>query len=124
MKKHIRTIKVAREFSNLPIGRTWECGEYSGRFFREAFLEPALICNDKVILDMDGTLGCGSSWLDEVFGGLVRDNSDFTVEELERKLEIRSTNPALQHTIGRLINPEYSAQPNELKKHGGDNSPA
>ena len=56
-----------------------------GQRFREEFLIPALKSNDTVIVDVSGVEGYGSSFLEEVFGGLVRSNA-FTKEELGSKL--------------------------------------
>lgn len=71
------TIKVCN-FSKTPGSRYRDEGEkaHSGQEFREDILEPnfktALAKNQKLLIDLDGTIGYGTSWLEEVFGGLAR----------------------------------------------------
>ncbi|MOA43338.1 hypothetical protein D3C78_1654790 [compost metagenome] len=48
---------------------------------------PALRANDRVIVDLNGVLSLGSSFLEEAFGGLVR-NGYYTAKELSSKLII------------------------------------
>ncbi|MBY0383257.1 MAG: STAS-like domain-containing protein [Xanthobacteraceae bacterium] len=49
----------------------------------------ALREHDSVTVDLDGTTGFGSSFLDEVFGGLVR-NEGFRLDDLQKRLHIIS----------------------------------
>jgi hypothetical protein len=66
-----RTINFAKEFTRYPGGRLRIHGPHSGEEFREDILIPALREVDKVILDLNGAVGLPSSFLDEVFGGIV-----------------------------------------------------
>lgn len=67
-----------RSFSITPGSRYKEEGKkaHSGEEFREEYLEPnfelAKKNNVKLIVNLDGTIGYGTSWLEEVFGGLAR----------------------------------------------------
>jgi len=74
MEKVIKTINIAADFSKFPGGRFLTDGKYSGERFREEFLVPALKAHEKIEVELDGTLGYGSSFLEEAFGGLVRDH--------------------------------------------------
>jgi hypothetical protein len=65
----------------------YEDGPFPGQKFREEILMPALKANAKVLVDIDGTRGFGSSFLEEAFGGLVRVHH-FSVKTLMDKLEI------------------------------------
>jgi hypothetical protein len=69
-------IKIATEFSATPGPRYIKEGENSGELFRQNVLLPAfkkaLSEGKKVIVDLDGTAGYGTSFLEESFGGLVR----------------------------------------------------
>lgn len=73
-----------RDFSISPGTRKRMRGKnaYSGEEFREDFMIPkfkeAVEGKIKLIIDLDRTIGYGTSWLEEVFGGLSTDN-------LERK---------------------------------------
>lgn len=84
-----KIIAVADEFTRAPIGRKRTDGPYSGERFREEFLYPALIQYDEVEVLLDGTLGYGSSFLDEAFGGLIRENH-IPLQEIMKKLIITS----------------------------------
>ena len=70
-------IKVC-DFSKTPGSRYRDEGTkaHSGQEFREDILEPnfkiALANNQKLFVDLDGTIGYGTSWIEEVFGGLAR----------------------------------------------------
>lgn len=67
-----------KEFSITPGSRELDEGKkaHSGEEFRIKFLEPAfkkiLKTENKLIVNLDGTIGYGTSWLEEVFGGLAR----------------------------------------------------
>lgn len=67
-----------KEFSITPGSRELDEGKkaHSGEEFRINFLEPAfkdiLKTDSKLIVNLDGTIGFGTSWLEEVFGGLAR----------------------------------------------------
>jgi len=84
-----KVINIADDFSTKPYGRYPEDGDFNGERFRNEFLIPAIRDNEKVIVDLDGTRGYGSSFLDEAFGGLIRE-SVFSFDEVKRKLEIKS----------------------------------
>ncbi|WP_417824410.1 STAS-like domain-containing protein [Thalassospira lucentensis] len=75
-------INVAQDFSSHPYGRYPDDGDSCGEIFREKLLKPALEKSDHVMVVLDGVAGYGSSFLDEVFGGIVRDGTlsarDFT----------------------------------------------
>lgn len=73
------TITVfVKDFSIVPGSRELDEGKkaHSGEEFRNVFLEPEfkkILNNDsKLIVNLDGTIGYGTSWLEEVFGGLAR----------------------------------------------------
>jgi hypothetical protein len=87
-------ISIAREFSDTPWGRHPEDSDFCGENFREKHLLTALrnADNDKVVVDLDGVEGLGSSFLEEAFGGLVSQGC-FSREQLAVKLEITTTKP-------------------------------
>jgi hypothetical protein len=71
-----KVVSVARDFSKYPAGRYVTDGPASGEAFRERFLLPAMSSGDALTIELDGTRGYGSSFLEEAFGGLVRKGFD------------------------------------------------
>lgn len=65
-------VNVARDFSKYPAGRYLEDGPANGQLFREKFLIPVLKESKVITIELDGTRGYGSSFLEEAFGGAVR----------------------------------------------------
>lgn len=65
-------INIARDFTQFPTGRYRKFGKGSGEEFRDKFLLPHLSRGEKIIVELDGTSGYPSSFLEEAFGGLVR----------------------------------------------------
>jgi hypothetical protein len=55
-----------------PGGRFRSEGNWSGEEFREVLLTPKITAGDDIVVDLDGPLGFTTSFLEEVFGGLVR----------------------------------------------------
>lgn len=69
-------INVAKEFTETPGARYKTQGAFSGEEFRDNILYPKFIesikNNEKLVVNLDGGYGYGSSFLEEAFGGLVR----------------------------------------------------
>lgn len=82
-------ISIAKDFSAIPGARFPEEGDFSGQDFRNNVLCPALkeaISKDEVLtVILDGTAGLGTSFLEESFGGLIR-NDKFTLATLKKHL--------------------------------------
>jgi hypothetical protein len=98
-----RVVNLAREFSRFPAGRYLTDGPASGQQFRGDVLVPALRSTaEKVVVELDGTLGFGSSFLEEAFGGLVRE-CGFTSEHLRRTLVLMSSDSSLEAEIWDYI---------------------
>jgi len=84
------TIDVGKDFSKTPFGRYKTDGEYSAEKFREEVLLPKLLIEENILVDFSNVaLGVGSSFLEEVFGGLVRKGYD--KEELLKKIQVTDT---------------------------------
>ena len=70
---------VKTEFSSTPGPRYIFEGDYSGEFFRREILlfkiKQAMGENKKLFIDLDGTAGYGTSFLEEAFGGLIREDN-------------------------------------------------
>lgn len=81
-KNKTRTLSI-RDFTEYPVPRYKRWGYGSGEEFRESVLKPALtdVSIDKdgnivLTIDLDGTKGYSSSFLEEAFGGAVREKLD------------------------------------------------
>ncbi|GAB1439064.1 STAS-like domain-containing protein [Providencia sp.] len=72
---NVEYINIAEDFSDMPYGRYDTDGPDNGSKFRIKYLLPAMLSADKVEVFMDGTMGYGSSFLDEAFAGLYRSNN-------------------------------------------------
>ena len=81
-------VSVAKDFSRTPGPRYIRQGSWSGEKFRKHLVQK-LREYDHLVVDLDGTRGYGSSFLDEAFGGLVREGV-LSREEALRRIEIRS----------------------------------
>lgn len=70
------TINIAQEFTTKPGPRYIKEGDFSGQQFRNQHLLPAferaLITKSNLIVDLNGTEGYATSFLEEAFGGLAR----------------------------------------------------
>ncbi len=89
MSKHF--IKVSEDFSPTPGARYYEDGEDSGQEFFDKCLKDAFkkALADKEILeiDLDGTEGYATSFLDEAFVRLVQ---EFRKEDVKKYIKIIS----------------------------------
>jgi hypothetical protein len=86
-------INIVQDFSRAPAGRVISDGPNSGERFREQVLIPALALHDVITVELDGTRGMGSSFLEEAFGGLVR--RGFAPSELLRRIQFVTSDPSL-----------------------------
>lgn len=93
MKAANKEFKIATEFSTTPGPRFSDEGEFSGEKLRVDHLFPialdALSSGERILIDLDGTHGYLTSFLEEAFGGLIRVN-DMKVNDLERIFEFKS----------------------------------
>lgn len=97
MKRNKDAIIVAvRDFSETPGPRSRALGEFSGEEFREKMLEPAFkrALEDRIglVVDLDGTMGYSTAFIDGAIGELsrqyVRDGG--APNEFEAMVKIKS----------------------------------
>lgn len=98
-------IKVATDFSETPGARFTTQGDYTGQEFRRTILIPAVKeakeTGEKIVIDLDGTYGYPPSFLEEAFGGLVR---EFPDEDFSNMFEfITFDEPSLVEKIAKYI---------------------
>lgn len=101
-------IKISEDYTNKPGGRYITSGPFSGEDFRKNFLLKKLFdCkkrNKRLILDFDGSQGYSECFIDEAFGGLVREEG-FTMDEIFHTISFISyENSDLIHGIIKSIN--------------------
>lgn len=94
----VKEIVIAKDFSIAPAGRYLTDGNYSGERFRDEVLYPLLQENDSVVVNLDGTLGYGSSFLEEAFGGLIREKR-MTLDGIRKKLRVISSRKLYQNRV-------------------------
>lgn len=83
------TIHLVKDFSKEPFGRFPSDGPNSGERFRKEFLVPAIRSGGQVCVDLSGAY-YGSSFLEEAFGGLVREEG-FELALLRERLHVVHT---------------------------------
>jgi hypothetical protein len=90
-------ISIADRYSKFPAGRYRADGPFNAERFRDEFLLPALDAalqkGDKVVVKLDGVIGYSSSFLEEVFGGVVRARKQ-AADRLKQTLQIRADDVA------------------------------
>lgn len=104
----MKTIKVSDRYE-CPGPRYIHLGPSSGEEFKN-WLKKELEKDCELTVDLDGTEGYGSSFLEEAFGGLIRDGID---SQIVRNIKfISDEEPELIDEIKEYIE-------DEVKKHGG-----
>ena len=93
-----KKIIIAKDYSETPAGRYITDGNYSGQRFRDEFLYSALQRYDALEVNLDGALGYGSSFLEEAFGGLIREKG-MGLDQIKEKLSIVSSRPLYKTKI-------------------------
>lgn len=85
------TINIAKDFSPIPGARYPIEGDFSGQEFRQNILAPklkeAIKSNVTLLVNLDGTLGYGTSFLEEAFGGLIRTDK-FSIEDIKKHIQV------------------------------------
>lgn len=84
---------VVTDFSPTPGPRYKHEGNFSGEIFRNSCLEPklkeAIDKNSTLFIDLDGTAGYGTSFVEESFGGLIRENG-YSEQIILKHIHIKS----------------------------------
>lgn len=109
-------INLAQIFSKFPGPRYISEGDNSGELFRTKFLLPEILKSIKddylIELNLDGTKGYGTSFIEEIFGGLIRENN-IKYEDIKKRLKIISTE---EDYLLEDID-QYLSEANENLKH-------
>lgn len=112
-------INVCNDYTDTPGGRYKNQGPYSGEEFRERILKKEYLDakekGEKLIIDLDGGFGYGSSFLEEAFGGLIRELKPEQYNDIFDIIKIKSDDePTLILDIKRYI--ENAIDENKRKK--------
>jgi hypothetical protein len=94
-------IDIGKDFSRYPAGRYETDGPFNGELFRAKFLVPVLKNNKQITIELDGTAGYGSSFLEEAFGGLVR--LGYSSTQIKTAITLHSEDPSLLEEIEEYI---------------------
>lgn len=98
-------IKISSDFTDTPGGRERAEGEYSGEQFREEILVPkyeeAERKGEKLSIDFDDCFGFGTSFLEEAFGGLVREHHKKQI--LKRIIIISHEDKTIEKNINKYV---------------------
>lgn len=95
-------VNIARDFSEVPGPLYRRLGEDSGERFRDVYLWPALQKNPSVHVELDGVEGYSASFLEEAFGGLIREHPEL-VNEIRNRLKIVGSNIHIVNRIWEYI---------------------
>lgn len=98
----MKKINVANDFSRYPSGRFKRNGDTSGEAFREKLLLPHLQAGESILVELDGTIGYGSSFLEEAFGGVAR-KLNLTPDVILKKIILVSSDNLLIEEIKQYI---------------------
>jgi hypothetical protein len=99
-------LKVARDFSKNPGPRNKKAGRNSGEALRELlikYLKDAIKNNYLLVVDLDGTSGYAATFLEEVFGGLCREEIFTPLEILGYLSIVSEEEPELIDDIHQYI---------------------
>lgn len=110
----MQKISIAKDYSMFPIGRKTADGPYSGERFLDEFLYPKLrdaIDSGGVLeVDLGDTLGLTAAFLDEAFGGLIREKG-LDLETIRKHLRVVTSDPNYDGYIE--ITEEYMQEASE-----------
>ncbi len=95
-------INIAKDFTRFPSGRFRKNGSTSGEAFRQDFLETPIRNGEQITVELDGTIGYGSSFLEEAFGGLVR-SLKIQAPKIKTLLTLESSDSTLVEEINGYI---------------------
>lgn len=94
-------INIVDDFTDTPGARYYDDGDFSGQEFREKFILPNFNKYEKIKINLDGTEGYATSFLEEAFGGTAR---IFGIEKTKEKFEfISNEEPDLLEEIKEYI---------------------
>lgn len=100
-------ISIAQKFTRTPGPRYIKEGKFSGELFRKTILKDivseAITKNEELTIVLDGAAGYGTSFLEEAFGGLIREDK-IPYNDLKRVLVfVTKEEPYLEDDINEYL---------------------
>jgi hypothetical protein len=111
------TINIAEQYTRFPGGRYPTDGAGNGTSFRERYLVPVLQSGTDAEIVLDGVAGYPSSFLDEAFGGLVREHG-YLAEDVLRVFRFKAQMPRFVPYIEMIQGYIKSATPKQGVRQG------
>lgn len=101
----MKILNVATEFSIIPSGRQLSDGSATGQHFYKILLDKlADLKNDEQLtINFDGVLTAGSSFLDEAFAGLVRNNKISKKDFNKKIIIVANEHPEIKEKIEKYV---------------------
>lgn len=96
-----RTINIATDYTPYPGGRYPKDGDGNGTTFRQRFLEPVMERGEHVKIVLDGAEGYPSSFLEEAFGGLVREKG-YSADRVLSTFEFVANQPGFARFVSLI----------------------
>ncbi|WP_170833964.1 STAS-like domain-containing protein [Pseudomonas argentinensis] len=90
------------EYTDTPIGRNSLDGPKNGADYRDNFIIPALIDYQTIKLDFSETIGTTPSFLEEIFGGIIR-SKVLSPTELRRRVIVISKYESVKRNVKKYI---------------------
>jgi hypothetical protein len=117
-------IKIVKDFSYAPGPRYIREGKNSGEQFRRELLTPAIkeaiSKKQKLTVDLDGTAGYGRSFLEESFGGLIREDKLDYQSVLDILEVVSHEQPSHKEKIYGYLKQAYEKEQQKLVKASSD----
>ncbi len=112
-------LNISTQYSDMLGARSGKREEYPGDIFYKELLKPyylkAVENNEKLVINLDGTYGYPSSFIDESFGGLSR---EFGSQKVLNVIQfISKDQPGLIDVITENIRNPYNYNKNRAKKY-------
>ncbi len=90
------------EYTDTPIGRNSLDGPKNGADYRDNVVVPALVDYQTIKLDFSETIGTTPSFLEEIFGGIIRARI-LSPAELKRRVIVISKYESVKRNINKYI---------------------
>lgn len=93
----MKSIDIASDFSKYPGGRYAADGDGNGESFRQRFLVPVLESGQTARVVLDGARGYPSSFLEEAFGGLIRQG--YEASKVKSSFQVVASEPGFERFV-------------------------